>query len=82
MPKDLLEVVYMCIIFFYSLSQAPVLSEIVGIGIYNKLYSCYVNSAKYKTNSFSLNKHQIHSVRLLIANKSSLIFPLQLYQLF
>lgn len=64
MPEDLLEVVYTCLNFFYSLSQGPILSKIVGIGIYNNLYSCYINSAKCKPNLFSLNKHQIYSVKL------------------
>lgn len=68
MPADLLEFVYICINFFYSLPHAPSLSEIVGKGIYNNLYSCYVNSAKCKTNSFSLNKHQIYSVRFFTVN--------------
>lgn len=35
----------------YTLFQALILSEVVGIGVYNKLYSSYVNSAKCKTNS-------------------------------
>lgn len=59
MPEDLLEVMYACINFFYSLSQALIFSETVGIEIYNNFYSCYVNSAICKTDLFSLNKHQI-----------------------
>jgi len=68
MPEDLVEVVHTYIDFIYSLSQAAIISEIVGTGTYNNLSSCYVNSAKCKSNSFSPNKHQTYSVRWFSVN--------------
>lgn len=57
----------------YSLFQDLIISEVVGIGIYNKLYSLYVNSVKCKTNlstqisgSFTVNLKKDFSELLTI----------------